>query len=97
MLMFLTIERPITQTLRSDATAASMTSCRRWMCEANEVTMTRPGASRTIRMSAAATICSVSVTPGRSALVESAISTSTPSWPSRARLAMSVRLPSIGV
>ena len=26
-----------------------MTSCSRWMCEANEVTMTRPGASRMMR------------------------------------------------
>ena len=74
-----------------------MTSCRRWMCEANDVTITRPGASRMIRLSAAATTCSLSVTPSRSAFVESASSSESPASPRRPNFARSVRLPSIGV
>ena len=87
-----TIERPITQTWRPHPSEASITSCSRWMCEANDVTITRPGASRTIRRSAAATTCSLSVTPSRSAFVESASSSARPASPSRANFARSVRL-----
>jgi hypothetical protein len=97
MLRFLIIERPTTQTRRSAATAASMTSCSRWMCEANDVTITRPGASRTMRRSACATTASDSVVPGFSALVESPSISATPRSPSAAIFARSVRTPSIGV
>ncbi len=97
MLRFLTIERPTTQTRRPAAAAASMTSCRRWMWDAKEVTMTRPGASRTMRRSASATIASEAVVPGFSALVESPSMSATPRSPRAASRARSVRTPSIGV
>ena len=90
MLRFLIIERPTTATLRPHASEASMTPCRRWMCDEKLVTITRPGASRMMRLSAAATSCSDCVMPGRSAFVESASIRSTPSEPSRASLARSV-------
>ena len=79
MLRFLIIERPTTATLRPQASEASITPCRRWMCEEKLVTITRPGASRMMRLSAAATSCSDCVMPGRSAFVESASMRSTPS------------------
>src|ERR671936_553064 len=51
-----TIERPITHTLRPVASAASITCCRRWIWDANEVTMTRPRASPMIRRSGGAPV-----------------------------------------
>ena len=97
MLRFLIIERPTTATLRPHASEASITPCRRWMWDEKLVTITRPGASRMIRLRAAATSCSDCVMPGRSAFVESASMRSTPSAPKRASLARSVGRPSIGV
>ena len=97
MLRFLTIERPITQTCRPAASEASMTSCRRWMCEANEVTITRPGASRMMRRSAAATTCSDSVSPAaRRSSSRPAARRRRPRRAARSG-ARSVRWPSIGV
>ena len=97
MLRFLVIERPTTQTRRSHATAASMTSCSRWMCDANEVTITRPGASRTMRFRLSATTASEGVVPSRSALVESPSISATPVSPTAPKRCSSVRRPSIGV
>ena len=91
------IERPITETIRPAPAAASIVCCRRWMWDENVVTMTRPGASPTILRSDAPTVRSDGVRPGRSAFVESAMSSATPSLPSRRRRSRSVVRPSIGV
>ena len=92
-----TIERPITHTLRLLAAAASITCCRRWICDANDVTITRPGAFLMISRIDGPTVASDGVVPGFSALVESDISTATPSRPSAASRSTSAALPSIGV
>ena len=98
MLRFLVIDRPTTQTRRSQATAASITSCSRWMCDANDVTITRPGASRTIRFRLSATVASLGVEPARSAFVESPSSSATPASPTAPKRCSSVagRRPACG-
>ena len=88
------IERPTTETILPQAAAASMTCWIRWMCDANDVTITRPCAWRTMSRSAAPTVRSEGVRPGRSALVESASSRATPASPS-SRSAIEVGGPSV--
>ena len=97
MFRFRTIDRPITQILRPLASAASITCCRRWICDANDVTITRPGAFAMISRMLGPTVISDGVVPGFSALVESDISSATPSSPSERRRSMSTGRPSTGV
>ena len=97
MLRFLRIERPITATRRSSATAASITCWRRWTLDAKDVTTTRPSARPMTSFSTGPTLASDGAVPRRSALVESPHSSSTPSLPSSARRAASVGGPSTGV
>ena len=99
-LTFLIIDRPTNATLRPVAIAASATCCTRCRCDAKLATMMRlPSWSRNSGRSAAPTVDSEAVKPGRSALVLSESSMSTPPGrlaisPNRAR---SVRRPSTGV
>ena len=97
MLKFLRIERPTSATRRSSLIAASITCWTRWMLEAKEVTMIRPLQSEKVSSSAGPTLDSEGAVPGRSALVESPQSSSSPSRPSSASLDMSAGRPSTGV
>ncbi len=97
MFRFLRIERPITLTCRPTSTATSIACCMRWMFEANDEISTRPCRAGMICRNASPTTRSDSVTPARSAFVESPSSRSTPRLPSSASLPTSVRRPSIGV
>src|SRR3954468_21685721 len=63
MLRLRFIERPITDTIRPHVAAASITCWIRWMCEANDVTITRPCAWRTMSRRAAPTVRSDGVVP----------------------------------
>ncbi len=64
----------------------------RWMCEAKVATMMRPWARSKRSASAAPTSVSEGVWPGRSTLVESEQSTSTPRSPSSVERAVVRRL-----
>ena len=97
MLRFLRIERPTTLTDRPTSTATSIACCIRWMFEANDEISTRPCLAGMIWRKASPTTRSERVNPGRSALVESPSSKSTPRLPSSASLPTSVRSPSTGV
>ena len=97
MLTFLRIERPTSATLRPSAAAASTTCWTRWMLEAKLVTMMRPSAREKTSSRCGPTPRSEGENPGRSALVESPHSSSTPSRPSSARREMSAGSPSTGV
>jgi hypothetical protein len=97
MLRFRFIDRPITDTVRPPNAAASITCWIRWMCDAKDVTITRPVLWRTISRSAEPTVRSDGVRPGRSAFVESAMRSATPASPSSRRRSRSVVRPSIGV
>ena len=94
--MLRTIERPTYATLRSCLTAASMTCCTRWMCEANDATMMRLLLLANTASIAGVMLRSDVVKPGTSALVESVRNRSTPSSPSRAKARRSVMRPSSG-
>ena len=97
MLTFLRIDRPTRATLRPSAAAASMTCWTRWMLDAKLVTITRPSARLKTSSRWGPTPDSDGEKPGRSALVESPHSSSTPSAPSWASRAMSAGTPSTGV
>ena len=97
MFRFRTIERPITHTLRPFTEAASITCWSRWIWDANEVTITRPGASPMIRRMLGPTVISDGVVPTFSALVESDISSATPASPSARNRSTSTGRPSTGV
>ena len=97
MLKFLRIERPTSATRRSSLTAASITCWTRWMLEAKEVTTIRPSQWEKVSSSAGPTLDSDGAIPGRSALVESPQSSSSPSRPSSASREMSAGRPSTGV
>ena len=94
--MLRTIDRPISATLRPCRCAASMICWTRWTCEAKHATMIRFSAVRKISSMTGAISRSLVTNPGTSALVESDISRSTPSAPSRAKAPRSVRRPSSG-
>ena len=91
------MERPVTATLRPKAAAASSTCWTRWTLEAKVVTMIRSSQFWNWRMNVAPTVFSEGVKPGRSTLVESAHSASTPSLPSSPSRARSMTSPSMGV
>ena len=76
--MLVSIERPVTTTLRPAATAASQICWTRWMWLEKDTAITRCSACSMMSRSAGATEASERVTPGVSALVESDISRSTP-------------------
>src|SRR5437763_1495823 len=97
MFRFLRIERPTTQTLRPTSTATSTACCIRCTFEANEATRIRPCRCGMIWRNASPTRRSEPVTPGRSALVESARRRSIPRLPNSASRPTSVRRPSPGV
>ena len=100
IVMFCCIDRPTNAILRPFAIAACATCCTRWRCDAKLVTMNRlSGYSRNSDRIAAPTVDSDGVKPGRSAFVESDMSSRTP--PSRLAISPSiarfVRRPSTGV
>ena len=97
MLKFLRIERPTSATRRSSLAAASIACWTRWMLEAKQVTMIRPGQREKTSSRAGPTLDSDGATPGRSALVESPQRQSRPSRPSSARRETSAGIPSTGV
>ena len=97
MAAFSTMLRPAMATWRPWRTAQLTTCWMREISEAKVATMMRPLASRNTSSKAASTTRSEGVKPGRSALVESESSASTPRPPSSASLAMSVGFPSTGV
>ena len=78
MFVFLRIERPISETRRPTAAAASTTCCTRWMFEAKQVTMMRPWQRANTSSRRGPTLDSDSDTPARSAFVESPQSSSRP-------------------
>ncbi len=94
--MFRTMDRPTSATLRPCAAAASMTCCTRCTWLAKQDTMIRCCAASNTSDSTGPIVRSVVTTPGISALVESDISRSTPSAPSRAKPPRSVSRPSSG-
>ena len=67
------------------------------MFDAKQVTTIRPLQRPKTRSRCGPTIDSESLTPARSTFVESPHSSSTPSWPSWARRAMSAGAPPTGV
>ena len=79
--MLVSIERPVTTTLRPEATAASQICWTRWTWLLNDAAMTRCSAFWMMSRRAGPTEASDSVTPGVSALVESDMSRSTPMRP----------------
>ena len=97
MLTFLRIERPTSATLRPSAAAASTHCWTRWMLEAKLVTTIRPSARPKTSSRCGPTSRSDGEKPGRSALVESPHSSSTPSEPSSASREISAGGPSTGV
>ena len=97
MLTFLRIERPTRQILRLRPTPASMTCCTRWMFDAKLVTTIRPLQRAKTRSRFGPTVDSETAIPGRSALVESPHSSSTPSRPSSASRETSAGAPPTGV
>ena len=97
MFTFLRIDRPTRETLRPSSSAASITCCTRWMFDAKQVTTIRPLRRAKVSRRWGPTVDSESDQPGRSALVESPHSSSTPSWPSWASRATSAGMPSTGV
>ncbi len=94
--MFRTIDRPTSATLRPCAAAASSTCCTRCTWLAKQATMIRCSAAAKTSASTGPIARSLVTMPGTSALVESAISRSTPSAPSRAKPPRSVSRPSSG-
>ena len=83
--MLRTMDRPTKATLRRCLTATLSTCCTRCTCEAKQATMMRCLVLAKISSSTGAMSRSEVTTPGTSALVESDISRSTPSVPSRAK------------
>jgi hypothetical protein len=66
VLVLVTMERPVTTTLRPTATAASQTCCRRWMWLEKLATMTLPWAFLMMWRRATPTAASEGVKPGPS-------------------------------
>ena len=97
MFTFLRIERPTSATLRPSCAAASTTCWTRWMFDAKLVTTMRPSQRREGLLEVRPDADSEGEKPGRSALVESPHSSSTPSPPSSARRETSAGRPSTGV
>jgi hypothetical protein len=97
MLMFLRIERPTSATFRPSWAAASTTCCTRWMFDAKQVTTMRPLQFWNTRSRFGPTSDSDGEKPGRSALVESPHSSSSPSRPNSASRDMSAGAPPTGV
>ena len=79
--VLLTMERPVTTTLRPTAVAASHTCCSLWMWLENDATNTLPVAFLMMWRSCGPTAASDWVKPGLVALVESDIRRSMPSVP----------------
>ena len=97
MFRVLRIDRPMTATFRSTSAATSIACCMRCTFDANEETKIRPRRTGISWRKASPTTRSDRVTPGRSALVESPTSRSTPRFPMSASRPTSVRMPSTGV
>ncbi len=94
--MLRTIDRPTKATFRPCAAAVSSTCCTRCTCEEKQATITLLVAARTTESRTGPISRSDVTNPGTSALVESDISRSTPSAPSRAKPPRSVSRPSSG-
>ena len=97
MPMLRTIDRPTKDTLRPNATAASMICCTRSTLDAKHATITRPSAPRISRCSVGPISLSDGLTPGCSEFVESQRNRSTPASPSRDIPGRSVGRPSSGI
>ena len=97
MFAFFRIERPTNATFRPQSTATSAACCIRCTFDAKEETRIRPSRRGKIWRNASPTTRSDSVTPARSAFVESPSMRSTPRLPTSASRPTSVRCPSTGV